>query len=297
MILEVSDILEKMGDGNYNFTIEQEYVGEFDQIKESLYKISEKMRDTLTTIREVSQQIDSGSEQLSYAAVDLAEGCTEQAGKVSNLVHLMDEMYSSMEHSAMEASETVKISTSAGEVLIEGNEKMHELKEAIEDISKCSEEIGQIIGTIEEIASQTNLLSLNASIEAARAGEAGKGFAIVADQVKNLADESAKAAGETNKLIERTILAVERGISIADETSQSIEEVMQGAKDATEKMQSTSKILSRDVEHMHEINENIVRVSEIVDNNSAASEQTAAVSQEQKAQVESMVNLMDKFII
>ena len=149
------------------------------------------MRDTLTTIREVSQQIDSGSEQLSYAAVDLAEGCTEQAGKVSNLVHLMDEMYSSMEHSAMEASETVKISTSAGEVLIEGNEKMHELKEAIEDISKCSEEIGQIIGTIEEIASQTNLLSLNASIEAARAGEAGKGFAIVADQVKNLADESA----------------------------------------------------------------------------------------------------------
>ena len=90
---------------------------------------------------------------------------------------------------------------------------------------------------------------------------------------------------------------MERGISIADETSQSIEEVMQGAKDATEKMQSTSKILSRDVEHMHEINENIVRVSEIVDNNSAASEQTAAVSQEQKAQVESMVNLMDKFII
>lgn len=297
MIREISDILERMGDGDYKFDIEQEYVGEFGQIKESLYKISGKMRDTLTTIREISQQIDSGSEQLSYAAVDLAEGCTEQAGKVSNLVTLMGEMYQSMQHSAEEAVETVKLSTSAGEVLTAGNQKMQELKEAIGDISKCSEEIGEIIGTIEEIASQTNLLSLNASIEAARAGEAGKGFAIVADQVKNLADESAKAAGETNKLIERTILAVERGISIADETALSMNEVMQGAKKATEKMEGTSKILSSDVEHMHEINENIVRVSEIVDNNSAASQETAAVSQEQKAQVESMVGLMDKFVI
>lgn len=297
MIREISDILEKMGDGNYRFEIEQEYVGEFGQIKESLYKISEKMRDTLTTIREVSQQIDSGSEQLSYAAVDLAEGCTEQAGKVSNLVSLMGKMYQSMEHSAEEAAETVQLSATAGQVLRIGNEKMQELKEAIGDISKCSEEIGNIIGTIEEIASQTNLLSLNASIEAARAGEAGRGFAIVADQVKNLADESAQAAGETNKLIERTILAVDRGIAIADETAISINEVMQGAKEATEKMESTSEILSEDVKHMHEINENIVRVAEIVDNNSAASEETAAVSQEQKAQVESMVGLMDKFII
>ena len=297
MIREISDILERMGDGNYNFKIEQNYVGEFDQIKESLYKISGKMRETLTTIREVSQQIDSGSEQLAYAAQDLAEGCTEQAGKVSNLVNLMDEIYHSMENSAAEAKETVKLSTNAGHVLVAGNAKMQELKEAIGDISRCSEEIGEIIGTIEEIASQTNLLSLNASIEAARAGEAGKGFAIVADQVKNLADESAKAAGETNKLIERTILAVERGIAIADETALSISEVMQGAKDATDKMETTSKILSNDVANMHEINENIVRVAEIVDNNSAASEETAAVSEEQKAQVESMVGLMDKFKI
>ncbi|MFG6384291.1 MAG: methyl-accepting chemotaxis protein [Lachnospiraceae bacterium] len=297
MILEVSNILEKMGDGDYNFEIHQEYIGEFSQIKESFIKIGEKMRETLITIREVSRQIDSGSEQLSCAAVDLAEGSMEQAGKVSDLVDLIHKMYQSMEYSASEAAETVKLSTRAGQVLEVGNTKMQELKEAISEINKCSEDIGNIISTIEDIASQTNLLSLNASIEAARAGEAGKGFAIVADQVKNLAEESGKAAGETDKLIERTILAVNKGIEIADETATNMDEVMLGAKQATDKMQEMSKMLTKDVTSMHQVNESVMRISEIVDSNSAASEETAAVSQEQKAQVETMVSLMDKFNI
>ncbi len=297
MIEEISNVLESMGDGNYNISIEQEYVGEFGQIKESFLKICEKMRDTLSTIREVAQQIDSGSEQLAYAASDLAEGSTEQAGKISDLVSLVDNMYHSMEHSANEATETVKLSSRASHVLITGNEKMQELKETIGQISKCSEEIGEIIRTIEDIASQTNLLSLNASIEAARAGEAGRGFAIVADQVKDLADQSAKAAGESDKLIERTVMAVEKGIEIADEAAASMDEVMQGAKEATDKMGQMSELLTNDVNNMNHINENIIRVADIVDNNSAASEETAAVSEEQKAQVESMVNLMNQFKI
>lgn len=297
MILEISNILEQMGNGDYCFEMNQEYVGEFGQIRESFLKISAKMRETLVTIREVSKQIDSGSEQLACAAVDLAEGSTEQAGKVSDLVNLMEEMYISMENSAKEAASTVELSTHAGQVLIAGNAKMQELKEAISDISKCSEEIGEIIGTIEAIASETNLLSLNASIEAARAGEAGKGFAIVAGQVKNLANESARAAGETNKLIERTVSAVEKGITIADETAENMIKVMKSAKEATDKMEQTSQNLVNDVKNMNQINENIVRVAEIVDNNSATSEETAAVSEEQKAQVESMVTLVDKFNI
>ena len=297
MITEISDVLGKMGQGNYNVSITQEYVGEFIEIKDSLLKIVADTRNTLTTIRNAAQEIDGGSEQLAKASVDLAEGCTVQAGKVSEVAGMVDEMARSMEEKAQDAQEAVEIFSKTGAVLEAGNARMQELKEAISEISKCSEEISTIIATIEEIANQTNLLSLNAAIEAARAGEAGKGFAVVADQVKNLAEESAKAAGETTKLIQMTVDAVNKGIGIADATAENMEDVVVGAKKATEKMEQMAVMLRQEANNMSQIDKNISRVSEIVDNNSATSEETAAVSEEQSAHVAMMVEMMEQFEI
>jgi methyl-accepting chemotaxis protein len=295
MIREIADVLGKMGQGNYNVEITQEYVGEFVQIKDSLLKIVADTRDTLTVIRNVAQELDGGSDQLAKAATDLAEGSAVQADKASEVASMINEMTQSMIEKAQDAQEAVKISSNAGVVLQSGNEKMQELKVAISEISKCSEEIGTIIAAIEEIASQTNLLSLNAAIEAARAGEAGKGFAVVAEQVKKLAEESANAAGETTKLIQMTVEAVDKGIAIADATAQNMEEVMAGAKEATDKMEQMAAALNQEAGHMSKIDESVSTVAEIVDNNSATSEETAAVSQEQAAQVTMMVGLMEKF--
>lgn len=297
MIIEISAVLGSMGDGRYNVEITQEYVGEFVRIKESLLKIVEDMKGTLRTIQQVSQELDGGAEQFAKAAIDLAEGSTVQAGKVSTVAEMIDEMTRGIEKEADAANETVKIASEAGETLMEGNMKMQELKTAIGEISNCSEKIGTIIGTIQEIANQTNLLSLNAAIEAARAGEAGKGFAVVADQVKNLAEESAKAAGETTKLIEMTIQAVDKGITIADETAENMQGVMEGARIATEKMQEVAESLKLEAQNMHEIDQNITKVAEVVDNNSATSQETAAVSEEQSAQVATMVQMMEQFEI
>lgn len=297
MVKEISDVLEQMGNGNYKVSVEQQYVGEWKEIRESIITISEKMRETLNTIREVTGQIDKGAEQLACAAEDMATGSLEQASQVSELVTVINQMLKALEDNANEAKVSVEISTSAGKTLDAGNRKMQELKEAIQEINRCSEQIGSIISAIEDIASETNLLSLNASIEAARAGEAGRGFAVVAEQVKKLAEESTKAAGETTSLIETTVHAVEKGILIADETANNMVEVMEGAKAATEKMGQILTTLNANVDQMHSIDESIAHVASVVDNNSATSEETSAVSEELKAQVDTMVDHMDRFTI
>ena len=210
---------------------------------------------------------------------------------------MVDRIAKSMQEKTKEAQETAALSRQAGSVLMQSNDKMQDLKEAIGEISRRSEEIRTIIGAIEDIASQTNLLSLNDSIEAARAGEAGKGFAVVAEQVKNLAEQSTQAAGETTKLIEDTVEAVEKGIAIADEAVENMSRVMQDAKQATDQMGDMAVALQQEADSIQRIDENIARVAEIVDSNSAASQETAAVSEEQTAQVQTMVQIMDHFEI
>ncbi len=297
IIGEITNVLGQMGDGNYDIALEQNYVGEFSAIRESFYKISEEIRHTLHTLRDMSEQIKGGSLQLADAASNLAEASTVQATTVSDLSVLTENLYSDMNKNSTDARECVEIASQAGETLMVGNGKMQELKEAVNEIRKCSEEINAIIGAIEDIATQTNLLSLNAAIEAARAGEAGRGFAVVAEQVKNLAEESARSAGETTRLIEMTVSAVERGIGIADETAENMGQVMEGAKLATEKMSQISDVLELNVQYMKKIDEDLGHISEAVDNNAATSEETAAISEEQSGQVELMVGLMDKFVI
>lgn len=297
IISEITSVLEQMGNGNYEIALEQNYVGEFSAIRDSFYKISQEIRHTLHTLREMSDQVSGGSMQLADAATNLAEASTVQASTVADLSTLTENLYTDMEKNSSQARECVEIASSAGRTLSVGNEKMQDLKSAIEEIKKCSEEINAIIGAIEDIASQTNLLSLNAAIEAARAGEAGKGFAVVAEQVKNLAEESANSARETTRLIETTVAAVEKGNAIADETASNIEEVMVGAMQATEKMSQISDLLNQNVHYMRKIDDDLGDISEAVDNNAAISQETAAISQEQSGQVEKMVELMDKFVI
>lgn len=297
MIAEISENLKQMGQGNYQIELHQNYVGEYVQIQQSFNEIIEDMKDTVSTIQNASKEINSGSGQLADAAEDLASACTTQASQIADIAILIDDLNQDIDADKKEAEEAVKISNLEASTLTEGNAKMEELKNAITDISKCSEEINTIISTIEEISSETNMLSLNASIEAARAGEAGKGFAVVAEQVKKLAEESSQAAGKTTQLIQMTIAAVENGTKIADEAVVTMEDVMMSSAEVRERITRIVEKLEKEAISISNINDNVSEVAGIVDNNSATSQETAAISEQQKAQVESMVLLVSKFRI
>ena len=297
IIGEISAVLAQMGQGNYQITLKQKYVGDYRIIEEAFYKISEEMKQIVGTIQSASKEINRGSIQLANASEDLAKACTTQAAQVSDIAMLINQLNDNIAGNKKEAEEAVKISNLSGSTLMVGNAKMEELKSAIKEISHCSEQINSIIGTIEDIASETNLLALNAAIEAARAGEAGKGFAVVAEQVKKLAEESAQAVGKTTQLIETTILAVHNGIEIADEAAASMEDVMLGSTEVGERIQKIVEKLENEETSIGQINDNISEIAGIVDNNSATSEETAAVSEEQKSQAEAMVELVGRFVV
>lgn len=295
IIEEISCNLNEMAKGNFDLTIEKEYIGDFGVMKESLTKIISDMNDVLQSIGITADQISQGAGQLSDAAQEMADSSTTQAGAVEQLTASVDELAKNMRNNSKVSSESVVLSNSAGNSLQMGNQKMEELKAAINEIGRCSEQISTIIQTINDIATQTNLLALNAAIEASRAGEAGKGFAVVADQVKNLANESADAAGETTELIQATVNAVAAGITLAEDTRSSMEEVLVSAKQATDKMDEVSRLLQRDVDGVEQINQAISQVAEVVESNTASSEETAAVSIQQRSQVDSMVDILGHF--
>ena len=297
IIGEISAVLAQMERGNYQITLKQKYVGDYRIIEEAFYKISEEMKQIVGTIQSASKEINRGSIQLANASEDLAKACTTQAAQVSDIAMLINQLNDNIAGNKKEAEEAVKISNLSGSTLMVGNAKMEELKSAIKEISHCSEQINSIIGTIEDIASETNLLALNAAIEAARAGEAGKGFTVVAEQVKKLAEESAQAVGKTTQLIETTILAVHNGTEIADEAAASMEDVMLGSTEVGERIQKIVEKLENEETSIGQINDNISEIAGIVDNNSATSEETAAVSEEQQSQAEAMVELVGRFVV
>lgn len=297
IIKEVAYVLGEMGEGNYRISIEQEYVGDFKTMEESLRKIIEEMREIIGTVKVAADEVDSGSAQLADAAEDLANACTTQASQVSGIVELVKELEKSIEYNEQEAEEAVKISNLAGSTLVQSSMKMEELKAAIEEINECSRQVTEVLASIEDIAEQINLLSLNASIESARAGEAGRGFAVVAEQVKKLAEESQVAVGHTAELINKTVESVNKGTAIADEAAESMVEVTMGAKESTDRVSGIVEKLKGEVQSIMQLNDSINSVASIVDNNSATSQETAAISEEQKAQVESMVQIMNKFTV
>ena len=224
IIGDLNHILDAFAKGDYTVKsgCRDAYVGEFDTVHAKLIATTEHVSDALKSIRESSNQVAQGSDQLAVSAQDLAKNATDQAVAVDSLAQSVSEITEQI----LGTSKSIDIAKDVGTTAAVSQQKMTELTEAMERISVTSKEIGQVIEEIESIASQTNLLSLNASIEAARAGEAGKGFAVVAEQIRMLAESSANSADTSKQLLTENQNEVEHGNQVTQQTAESLTDVL-----------------------------------------------------------------------
>ncbi|MEH2959425.1 HAMP domain-containing methyl-accepting chemotaxis protein [Candidatus Merdisoma sp. JLR.KK006] len=297
IIDDENKFLAKMAAGDFTVDsiCEQEYTGGFYPLLVSFRGIAEKLNDTMQQISQSSSQVASGSEQVSNGAQALSQGATEQASSVQELAATINEISNKVNQNADSAQQANVTAGSVSTEMNVSNEKMQQMIQAMDDISNCSNEIGKIIKTIEDIAFQTNILALNAAVEAARAGTAGKGFAVVADEVRNLASKSAEASKNTSVLIENSLKAVENGTQIVNETAQSLLQALNAVSEMTEIIGQISEASSTQADAISQITMGIDQISSVVQTNSATAEESAAASEELSSQSQLMKSLVGRF--
>lgn len=299
-IEDVGRILREMADGNLAVDVvknEDYYIGDFKVLADSLKTIRSDLTNVMRNISQIAGQVDTSADQVSTGAQTLSQGTLEQSVSIEGLVANVSAITSQIQDSAVRCGNASELVDKATGYADEADAKMQQLTEATRNIDRSSTQIGTIIKTIEDIAFQTNILSLNASIEAAHAGDAGKGFSVVADEVRDLAAKSTEAAKNTGSLIGRSIEDVKTGTeSTQDAVSamQVIHDCIQSIKALMDEIAAASVQQS---EMIASVEKGIKEISGVVQTNSAAAEKSAAVSEELSTQAKTLNSLLGQFRI
>ncbi|MSS11345.1 methyl-accepting chemotaxis protein [Clostridium sp. WB02_MRS01] len=294
-IHNIAYVTSEISSGNIEVTVDIEYKNDFAPIKKSLEQITASLNGTLLKISTASQQVAAGSAQMSAGAQALSQGATEQASSTEELAASINEVSEKIKQNADHARQASANMDETTAEIESGDAQMKKLVEAMSGIENTSSEIEKIIKTIDDIAFQTNILSLNAAVEAARAGEAGKGFAVVADEVRNLASKSAEAAKDTTELIQNTLTAIENGNDMVIKTEKHLNQIAGRAKTVNMLIKMITAASEAQASTVEQINLGINQISSVIQTNSATAEESAASSEELSAQAETLNNLVAHF--
>lgn len=297
VIEDADGLLKEIAEGNFQAytTKEHVYIGDFKGLLVSIRQLREQLRNTLTEINEASSQVSLGAEQLAGAAQSLAEGASDQAGAVEELTAMVNGVTDIAKNTVVITNESYEQAIQFKEEVKASQSEMSNLLDAMERIKETSGNIEKIIVEIEDIASQTNLLSLNASIEAARAGEAGRGFAVVADQIGKLANDCAQSSINTKQLIQQAIDEVENGNMITNKTSETLEKVAEGIEALANSVQEINVKATDQADSISQVEIGIEQITTVIESNSSAAQETSATSQELSAQADRLQGLVGQF--
>ena len=299
IIGDLHHIISEFAKGN--FAVESEcrdaYVGDFAPVLEQMVNMENVISGTMHSIEAAADQVSSGSSQLAASAQSLAEGATEQAASVEELMATISEVTAQVVENTETTDRVHDKAKGVGQEAINSKEKMSQLLTAMEKISKTSREIEVVIAQIEDIASQTNLLSLNASIEAARAGEAGRGFAVVAQQISSLAEDSAKSAGTSKALLEAALKEVDNGNTMTQETSEALNKVVDELDEIIQEVANIRASSDKQSKSVQGIAKGVEEINEVIQTNSATAEETSATSQELSAEAVTLDELVNEFVL
>lgn len=292
---EISAVLQQIGAGDLQFTLKQNYAGEFAKVRDALEKISAQLTATMGHLQSASRDVAAGAAQISSEAMTLSQGSTEQAGEIENIAQHITSVTDSVQNIAQGAQKAAEISGTVRKDLHASEDKMRTMVGMIEHINTKSVEIHKVVKAIEDISFQTNILALNAAVEAARAGTSGQGFAVVADEVRNLATKSAEAAKETASLLGETSDSMAASARAAEDTAESLQHVTVLANEM-------DKLLSQIADYTHEqaadaqqISHGISEISTVGQHNVAAAESSAAASEQLAGQAALLKDMVARF--
>ena len=273
----------------------QNYIGDFVEIKDSMIEIISSLNTTLKEMKESFGEVCDGADTLAQSAQSMADGAQQQSDHIRSLVDNIGNVSNSVHDSTSKADEVEKLSRDAVQQIQEGEDKMDNLVKAMDLIREESNEIANIIEVIGGIAEQTNLLALNASIEAARAGEHGKGFAVVAGEIGTLAGSSAEAAQNITDLINKSIAAVNNGVSLTGETVHMMEGITKIWEEISSHITEITQATKEQDAYLQDMLTSAGEIAAVVDKNTASAQESSALSQELLSEMENAMELIDQY--
>lgn len=292
---ENSDAIEQIADGDLTVTSKVRSAG--DRLGKSLSYLVRQNNTTFSQLSQISESVASEAANISTASQALADSCCTQASAVEDLSGYAKEANNLAIQNVERSRHAFEEIASMEQSVQGGKEHMTTLGDAVSDINASSERVAAVMKSIDDIAFQTNILALNAAVEAARAGVAGKGFAVVADEVRNLAAKSAEAAEQSRDIIETMIQKSAQGNRLADEANQTFDEIVSKSARITQTMKEIASASQDQQEHINKIDDEITRISSVVTQNAASSEETTAATQQLLGDAENIRSEIRQFKI